>query len=170
LQELVPIADRTSRWFWRLDMANVNPSSPNEQGQYNPVHRVTGLFVNHDSVTAALCDLEEAGFGPEDIDILAGPEGEEVLDPSGTSTSGRWFRKLEDWVSDTSKFQEVAAATLHAGGFVVAVQPGKDETLKGRAMDILTRHGARDVKYWAKWYVEQGYEDAPRQNLKREDQ
>ena len=37
-------------------------------------------------------------------------------------------------------------------------------------MDILTRHGARDVKYWATWYVEQGHEDVPRQNLKREDQ
>ncbi|AMY11328.1 hypothetical protein LuPra_04578 [Luteitalea pratensis] len=151
-------------------MARVNPSLANEQAQYNPVHRVTGLFDSHDAVTAALCDLEEAGFGREDIDILAGAEGEHVLDPSGqASTTGHWYRKLEDWVSDTSKFQELASATLNAGGFVVAARPG-EEALKGRAMEILAQHGARDVKYWATWYVEQGHEDEPRQNLKRDDQ
>ena len=83
---------------------------------------------------------------------------------------GRWYRKLEDWVSDTSKFQELASATLNAGGFIVAARPGEAEALKARAMDILTKHGARDVKYWTTWYVEQGHEDQPRQNLKRDDQ
>lgn len=152
-------------------MARVNPSLPNPQAQYNPIHRVTGLFDGHDAVTAALCELQEAGFARDDIDILAGHEGEQVLDPSGNaSTASRWYRKLEDWVSDTSKFQELASATLNAGGFVVAAKPGDDESLKARAMDILARLGARDVKYWATWYVEQGFEDEARQNLKREDQ
>ena len=151
-------------------MARVNPSLPNEQSQYNPVNRVTGLFDSHDAVTAALAGLEDAGFARDDIDILAGAEGEHVLDPSGNaSTMGRWYRKLEDWVSDTSKFQEVASATLTAGGFVVAARPA-DDASRERAMDILKQQGARDVKYWATWYVEQGHEDQPRQNLKRDDQ
>ena len=152
-------------------MARVNPSLPNEQALYNPIHRVTGLFDGHDAVTAALCELEDAGIVRDDIDILAGPQGEDVLDPSGTKSNAGWFyRKLEDWVSDTSKFQELAAATLHSGGFVIAAKPGSDDDTKTLAMDILTRHGARDVKYWSTWYVEQGHEDEPRQNLKREDQ
>ena len=151
-------------------MARVNPSLPNEQAQYNPVNRVTGLFPSHDAVTAALRDLEAAGIARDHIDILAGAEGEHVLDPSGeASTLGRWYRKLEDWVSDTSKFQELASATLNAGGFVIAAKTA-DEAAKQRAMDVLTQHGARDVKYWATWYVEQGHEDEPRQNLKRDDQ
>jgi len=151
-------------------MARVNPSLQNEQGQYNPVNRVTGLFDSHDAVTAALRDLEDAGFARDDIDILAGTEGEHVLDPSGNaSTMGRWYRKLEDWVSDTSKFQELASATLTAGGYVIAAKPA-DDASRERAMEILTRQGARDVKYWATWYVEQGHEDEPRQNLKRDDQ
>ena len=152
-------------------MARVNPSLPNEQAQYNPIHRVTGLFDAQDAVASAVRDLEDAGFARNDIDILAGSQGEQVLDASGAnSTTGWWYRKLEDWVSDTSKFQEVAAATLHSGGFVIAAKPGSDDALKTAAMDILTRHGARDVKYWATWYVEQGHEDEPRQNLKRDDQ
>ena len=153
-------------------MARVNPVLQDEQVQYNPIHRVTGLFDNHDAVTSAVRDLEEAGFPPDAIDLFAGADGEQALDPSGDTggTVGRLFRKLEDLVSDTSKFHELAAAMLHAGGFVVAANTEGADPRKAAAMDILTRHGARDVKYWAQWYVEQGYEDVPRQNLTRNDQ
>lgn len=152
-------------------MAHVNPSSPNEQAPYNPTGRVTGLFSGHDGVTGAVRALEDAGVGRDDIDILAGEEGAQLLDASGDGAGarGRWYRKLEDWMSDTSKFQEVAAATLSAGGFIVAVLAA-DEARKSQVMEALTHHGARDVKFWATWYVEQGFEDQPRQNLKRDDQ
>ncbi|HTV01990.1 MAG TPA: hypothetical protein VMF13_15690 [Luteitalea sp.] len=153
-------------------MTRVNPHLPKEHLQYNPIHHVTGLFDGHDAVTNAVRDLEAAGFGREGIDLFSGVEGEAALDPSGDTlgTAGRWFRKIENWVSDTAKFHEVASATLHAGGFVVAAKVGTDEALKDRAMHILTQHGARDVKYWSQLYVEQGHEDVPRQNLQREDQ
>ena len=153
-------------------MAHVNPSSPNEHAPYDPTRRVTGLFDGHDAVTSAVRALEDSGVARDDIDILAGAEGEQLLDASGDASGalGRWYRKLEDWMSDTSKFQELAAATLSAGGFIVAVKPGDDEAQKAQVMEILTRQGARDVKFWATWYVEQGFEDQPRQNLKRGDQ
>jgi hypothetical protein len=153
-------------------MARVNPPLPKEHLQYNPIHHVTGLFDGHDAVTAALRDLEDAGFGRQEIDLFSGVAGEAALDPSGDTlgTAGRWFRRIENWVSDTAKFHEVASATLHAGGFVIAAKVDSDEARKTRAMDILTKHGARDVKYWSQFYVEQGHEDVPRQNLQREDQ
>ncbi len=153
-------------------MARVNPPLPSEHGQYNPIHRVTGVFDAHDHVTLSLRDLEDAGVPRDDIDLFSGIDGEHALDPSGDTlgVAGRLFRRVENWVSDTSKFHEVAAATLHAGGFVVAVRADADDARKQQAMDILARHGARDVKYWSTFYVEQGYEDVPRQNLQREDQ
>jgi hypothetical protein len=153
-------------------MARVNPHLPNEGIEYNPTHRVTGLFDAHDGVTSAVRELEDAGFARDDIDIFAGAEGEQALDPTGEAagTVGRWFRKIEDLVSDTSKFHEIASATLNAGGFVVATRADPPDLRKGVAMDILTRNGARDVKYWSNFYVEQGHEDAPRQNLRRTDQ
>ncbi len=153
-------------------MAHVNPPPSTENAPYDPTGRVTGLFDNHDGVTSAVRTLEQSGVARDDIDILAGDEGAQLLDSSGESSGalGRWYRKLEDWMSDTSKFQEVAAATLNAGGFIVAVKAADDEAHKGAAMAALTQHGARDVKFWATWYVEQGFEDQPRQNLKREDQ
>ena len=153
-------------------MARVNPQLLDENAQYNPIHRVTGLFDAHDGVTTAIRALEDSGVARNDIDIFSGEEGERALDPSGDhlGTAGRLFRKVENWVSDTSKFHEVASATLNAGGFVLAVRAEGDDARKDEAMSILTRHGARDVKYWNNFYVEQGYEDVPRQNLQREDQ
>jgi len=152
-------------------MAHVNPPSSNENAPYDPTGRVTGLFDSHDAVTSAVGALEASAVARDDIDILAGEEGAQLLDASGDESGarGRWYRKLEDWMSDTSKFQEVAAATLNAGGFIVAVRAADDDTGKGAVMATLTQHGARDVKFWATWYVEQGFEDHPRQNLKRED-
>jgi hypothetical protein len=152
-------------------MARINPLPTTISAQYDPLHRVTGLFDGHDAVTTAIHDLEEAGIDRDEIDVFSGAEGERALDPSGAARGivGRAFRAVEDLVSDTSKFQEIAAATLNAGGFVVAVRAEGDETLRHELMGILARHGARDVKYWHDLYVEQGHEDQPRQNLVRED-
>lgn len=154
-----------------VGMTRLNPDLLNEQLQYNPIHRVTGLFDAQDAVTSTVRALEEAGVATDDIDLFSGVEGEQALDPAGETNgvAARWFRKIEDMVSDTSKFHELASTTLHAGGFVIAVNAGGHDDHKARAMDILTRNGARDVKYWAQWYVEQGHEDQPSQNLERED-
>ena len=143
-------------------MVRVNPNLPNEQGPYDPNHRVTGLFSSHDAVTSALSDLTAAGVPSGDVDVFSGPEGEHSLDPTGqSSTVGRWIRTVEQLVSDTSPFQELAAATLKAGGFLVAVYVGDDAVRKDAVMSILTRAGATDVKYWSELYVEQGHEDRP---------
>jgi len=152
-------------------MTRLNPDLLSEQLQYNPIHRVTGLFDGHDAVTTTVRELQEAGVPSDAVDLFSGAEGEQALDPSGNTLglAGRWFRKIEDWVSDTSKFHELASATLNAGGFVIAVNTEDDDDRKSRAMDVLTRNGARDVKYWAQWYVEQGHEDQPRLNLERDD-
>jgi hypothetical protein len=144
-------------------MAQVNPPLPNEQGPYNPKDRVTGLFAVHDAVTTALRDLGAAGVVHRDIDIFSGPEGEHLLNPTGESggIAARWYRTVEQWVSDTSAFQELAAATLKAGGFLVAVHVGGNAALKETVMSLLTQAGATDVKYWSDLYVEQGHEDRP---------
>lgn len=144
-------------------MVRVNPNLPNEQAPYDPNHRVTGLFSNHDAVTGALADLTAVGIVSRDVDVFSGPDGEQALDPTGTSSGlvGRWFRTVEQLVSDTSPFQELAAATLKAGGFLVAVYVGTNAAQKDAVMSLLTRSGATDVKYWSELYVEQGHEDRP---------
>ncbi len=144
-------------------MARVNPPLENDQTAYNPNHRVTGLFTAHDGVTRTLRDLAALGVSRDAVDVFAGVDGERALDPSGDAGGlvGRWFRTIERWVSDTSAFQELAAATLAAGGFVVAVQVENPDGRERVVMDVLTYNGATDVKYWTNLYVEQGHEDVP---------
>jgi len=144
-------------------MARVNPDLQNPQAPYDPTHRVTALFHGHDAVTIALRELVQAGFGPDDIDVFGGPAGEQALEPrtEDLGLAGRWFRTVEQWVSDTSAFHAVAAATLNAGGFLVAARAERDDAHKDVAMSILTRNGASDVKYWSPFFVEQGHEDVP---------
>lgn len=137
-------------------MARINPPIARESSQYNPIHRVTGLFDSSDGVTRAVHDLEDAGFVGDAIELFAGPAGEEALDTTGDENGpvARAFRALEQWMSDTSEVHQEAAQTLHAGGFAIAVVVGTDEALKETAMSILTRHGGREVKYWSQFYVE----------------
>lgn len=144
-------------------MVRVNPNLQNEQAPYDPKHRVTGLFTSHDAVTTALRDLASVGIVSRDVDVFSGPDGEQALDPTGGSSglAGRWFRAVEQLVSDTSPFQDLAAATLKAGGFLAAVYVGTNAAQKDAVMSLLTRNGATDVKYWSELYVEQGHEDRP---------
>ncbi len=151
-------------------MARLNPRADGQVIPYTPTHCVTGVLDARSDLVAAVQVLGRTGVAQDDIDVFLGDAGERSLDPTGSSgTGGRWFRKLENWVSDTSKFQELVTDTLASGGAVVAAHVGDDESRKAAAMKALTALGARDVKYWSPLYVEQGHEDVPRQNLMRED-
>ena len=144
-------------------MAQVNPNLPFEHAPYDSTGRVTGLFGGHEAVTRAVRDLTDLGVVHRDIDIFSGAEGESSIDPTGErgGLAARWYRTVEQWVSDTSGFQQLAAATLEAGGCLVAIHVGGNQALKEAVMSLLTRHGATDVKYWSDLYVEQGHEDRP---------
>ena len=64
-------------------MAHVNPD-PHAQGYvFIPANRVTGLFSSYDDLQGALRALEPLGFGPQHIDVFAGPEGAELVDLCG---------------------------------------------------------------------------------------
>jgi hypothetical protein len=139
-------------------MVDVNPDVAQENYQFNPIERVTGLFDAHEPVAATVAALEAAGIASSDIEVFAGREGMRKLDASGDAhgTAGRLFRLVESWVSDTSHFHAQAAAHLASGGYLLAAHVGTDDDLKARVMDVLTAQGARDVKYWHTLFVEQG--------------
>lgn len=141
-------------------MVQVNPDPAEENFQFNPIERVTGLFGVNDDVTGAATKVQAAGVPQEDIAVFAGQEGMRALDASGEAhgTAGKLFRLVESWVSDTSDFHAMAAAHLASGGYVIAVRVGGDDPLKARVMELLQDQGAKDVKYWHTLFVEQGSE------------
>lgn len=140
-------------------MVEVNPDPAQDNYQFNPIERVTGLYDAHDPATAAVDALRAAGLSESDIEVFAGEEGMRRIDPTGDEhgTAGKIFRVVESWVSDTSDFHAMAAAHLAAGGYVVAAWVGNDDNArKDTVMQVLADQGARDVKYWHSLFVEQG--------------
>lgn len=144
-------------------MTYVNQDTPDVRSPYDPTGRVTGLFHDHDAVTIALAGLAETGVRAERVDLFGGRSGTRAVepDPTGATRGQRLYRSLEQWVSDTSAFHTLAAATLSAGGYLVAVRVDDEPERKNVVMDVLTRSGAADVKFWTTYYVEQGHEDVP---------
>lgn len=138
-------------------MPRINPPLASENPQPNPIHRVTGLFSSPDAVPGVVKDLEDAGFVGDAVELFAGQAGEKAFDVTGEATGpmAQVYRTLERWMSDTAEAHERAAEALRAGGVGVAVVVGTDEALKKTAMNILTRHGAREVRYWSRFYVEE---------------
>jgi hypothetical protein len=139
-------------------MVHLNPDPAQDNFQFNPIGRVTGLFQAHGPVVPCVRALEAAGLASSDIEVFTGEEGMKRVDPSGEAhgTAGKLFRLVESWVSDTSDFHAEAAAHLAAGGYIVAAHVGNDDALKTRIMHVFTEQGATDVKYWHSLFVEQG--------------
>lgn len=139
-------------------MVHFNPDLAQDNFQFNPIGRVTGLFEAHEPVVPCVRALEAAGLTTSDIEVFAGQDGMDRIDPTGEShgAAGKLFRLVESWVSDTSDFHAEAAAHLAQGGYVLAVNVGTDAALKARVMAMLAEQGASDVKYWHSLFVEQG--------------
>jgi hypothetical protein len=139
-------------------MVHLNPDPAQDNFQFNPIGRVTGLFHAHEPVVPCVRALEAAGLASSDIEVFAGQEGMARVDPAGEAhgAAGKLFRLVESWVSDTSDFHAEAAAHLAAGGYIVAAHVGTDEALKARVMRLFAEQGAEDVKYWHSLFVEQG--------------
>lgn len=138
-------------------MVQVNPD-PNRDGfQFNPVERVTGLFLEGTAARAAVDALRAAGLPQGGIEVYCGEEGMRRINASGEEggMAARLFRRIESWVSDTSDAHVHAEQHLAAGGYVVAAHVGEDDALKTRAMEALTGAGGTEVKYWHRLYVEQ---------------
>lgn len=139
-------------------MVQLNPDPAQDNFQFNPIGRVTGLFKAHGPVVPCVRALEAAGLASSDVEVFAGEEGMARIDPTGEAhgAAGKLFRLVESWVSDTSDFHAEAAAHLAAGGYIVAAHVGTDDALKAQVMRLLTEQGATDVKYWHSLFVEQG--------------
>jgi chitinase len=136
-------------------MVDINPDMPEENYQFTPIGRVTGIVGAEGAVTTMVVALQADGFSRSDVEVFCGAEGARKLHTRGEqSTSAGLFRLVESWVSDTADFQHQADAALRSGGYVIAVEVGTDEHRKNRVMDVLKEHGAADVKYWHSLYTE----------------
>ena len=120
-----------------------------------PNQRVCAIIDRRDDASQALDALIKSGANEEDIEILYGKEGIDLLDPEGTghgffSKIARKFQTFSEMGKTLIRMYE--SALLH-GGYVFVV-PSYSDTDKESIRKSLTRGKAREINYFSTWFVE----------------
>ena len=137
-------------------MVQVNPN-PHEHGYvFIPTNRVTGMFASYNDLQGALQALGPLGFGSQNIDVFAGPEGAELLDLCGQRHGiATWMlRNVAALVSDDATLHQQADALLRAGGGAIGVLMDGKESMKDQVAAVLKANHAQMVHYWGRLTTE----------------
>jgi hypothetical protein len=121
---------------------------------HRPTHRVVGVLGIESSLPALIRDLSEIGVMPEDIDILRGERGAEILDQDGRNHG--LFARLVRGVQRLGYDQTTLAIyneALRSGSLVLHVPAGLGDSR--HVAEILWRHGVGDIGYFGTGTFEQ---------------
>jgi len=120
-----------------------------------PMNRVAAIFDDLDNVTAALPQLQQAGFDLVGVNVLSGQEGVRLLDVQG-SGRGRWARALRvlqrggAYEGETLRIHDSA---LRNGAAIVYV-PVRNDGEERSAVGILRGCGGRSMFRFRRWTIE----------------
>ncbi len=119
-----------------------------------PDNQVLGIFDKRDDAARALDEASEAGIPETDITVYSGDDGAEAIDSSGTEhgvaeTLQRSVQRLLTNEDDLRVYERAASE----GGVVLAIE-AKDDERKESASALLQRHGARDVRHFGTFVVQ----------------
>jgi hypothetical protein len=124
-----------------------------------PTDHTAGFFDSDQDVKEFLADLSasEFDFDKEACDDLAGAEGLEVVDLSGTHHGlyARFIRMSQKFFG-TGEWELVEKADLELklGHHLLAV-PTLQENQKEIIAGLMKKHGGHDIRYFNPFYVEQ---------------
>ena len=130
---------------------------PNARDRFPyPGGNVIGVLVDDAALAGARERLEQAGFGSDRYDVLAGERDIARIDLKGDEhgRAGTIMRKLQSVLSDDADHAKRYAEHLRDGHYVVGVSVGEDEAAKERAADALRAADAQFLNYYADNYVE----------------
>jgi hypothetical protein len=117
---------------------------------------VVGVLADEAAFDVARERLEQAGFGPDEYEVLHGEAGLARIDTTGETHGwmGRLFRRLQDVVSDEGEHARRYADWLREGHYIVGVAVGDDEAAKQRAAEALRGAHTEFLVYYAAHYIE----------------
>lgn len=100
--------------------------------------------------------LDQAGFTPNDYQVLHGEDDAGRIDITGEAHGrmGRIFRRLQDAVTDEGDYVRRYAEYLRDGHYLVGVRVGDEEAAKKRAAAALHEADAQFLTYYAANYIE----------------
>lgn len=121
-----------------------------------PAGDVVGILADEAAFDVARKRLEEAGFSPEQYEVLHGESGITQIDTTGAAHgwTGRMLRRLQGAATDEGEHARRYAEHLREGGYVVGVAVGDDEAAKRRAAEALRGARAAFLVYYATNYIE----------------
>lgn len=126
-----------------------------------PTNRIVGTISDVERVRAAIDALADAGFDPDEIDVLHGEGDLHRLDPTGEEHGffARFQRTLIRTVGAAEEFEHLRGhiEDVRAGRFVVMVL-AKKPVHRGIAARILSSHGAEFIGFYGRWAY-QAFED-----------
>jgi predicted SnoaL-like aldol condensation-catalyzing enzyme len=119
-----------------------------------PLNRVVGTIANAAEAQAAIEALLQAGFTPQDVEILHGDSGLDRLDPTGAEHGflAQFQRTLIRSAGPVEEFKHLKHHTddMRAGRFVIMVL-AKQREQRNAAADVLNSHGAEFVGFYGRW-------------------
>jgi len=118
-----------------------------------PMHRVVAIMDDDSQVEAVLRELQRVGVEVSAVNVLSGPEGARLLDPSGIDHGlrGRLLRLGQQTTYEIDVLRTHERA-LQDGRHVIYV-PVRDEN-RTQVIDILRAAGGRYLLYFGRWSVE----------------
>ena len=120
-----------------------------------PMNRVAAIFDDLAVVTAALLQLEQAGFDLTGVNVLSGREGARLLNLKGAG-QGRWVRVLRvlqrggAFEGETLRIHDSALRNDRAIVFVPVRNDGEEH----HAARILHRCGGRSMFRFHRWTID----------------
>ena len=119
-----------------------------------PTNRVVGTINDVGRVRAAIEALADAGFEPDEIDVLHGEGDLHRLDPTGQGHGffARFQRTLIRTVGAVEEYEQLSGHVedVRAGRFIVMVLARKPAQ-RALAAGILSSYGAESIAFHGRW-------------------
>ena len=120
-----------------------------------PANHILAIVADSEEAKGIVDTLNDHGFAPEDIGILAGIEDAGTLD-AASGKKGLFTKLLAPGIDmgdrDTDYIKQYRRAVLN-GRTVIAVATENDEVRK-KARHILKRHGARFIIFFGQFVTQ----------------
>jgi hypothetical protein len=120
-----------------------------------PLNRMVAIIDGAPDLGHALADLGTAGIDVSKVDVLSGPLGARLLDPTGArhGLRGRFLRWRQQHGYEADALQVTADALL-TGRHVMSV-PVKGDEERRRVIDVLHARGGHHLLHFRRWTIEQ---------------
>jgi hypothetical protein len=132
-------------------------SAANSEFTFDPTNKVAGSIDTADSVTAALRDLQSAGFPANEVELVADTEAARQISVDDATQEPRVH--IFDAKQEVPAFYDApvivkrVAQELQAGHYLVGVVARDDET-RERVRDILRSNGGHFINFYGRFAAE----------------